>query len=250
LLPATALALRARTVRHWPAFALRELRGSGRVATYELRDAPVRVVVRHGRNDAVTLGEVFHEHHYVPPRELSAKLDPTLILDLGANIGLFGAFASARWPGARIVAYEPDPANAAICSRCIEENGLDGRWELRRAAAATAPGELRFAASGDALSRADEQGSLVVEARDVLPEIARADLVKMDIEGGEWALLADRRFAAEPPRALVMEYHPYQCPGPDPRGLVEQMLRDAGLRCQAPIFHRVDGHGMLWAWQA
>jgi FkbM family methyltransferase len=228
---------------------MREMRGGGYSATYELREMPVRVVVRHGSGDAVTLGEVFHEHHYVPPPELDGALDPALILDLGANIGMFGAYASARWPAARIVAYEPDPANAAICSRCIDENALNDRWKLHRAAAAAARGSLRFKATGDAISRADDQGELVVEARDVLPDLASADLVKMDIEGGEWALLADPRFVKAPPRALVIEYHPHQCPGPDPRRLVEQVLRDAGLSRQTPIFHRADGHGMLWAWQ-
>jgi FkbM family methyltransferase len=250
VLPATALALRARTVRRASVFALRELRGGGRIARYELREAPVRILVRHGRGDAATLGEVFHERHYVPPPDLAAGLDPVLILDLGANIGLFGAFASARWERARIVAYEPDPGNATICRECIEENGLEDRWELRRAAAASAPGQLRFNASGDALSHADEQGELVVDAHDVLPDIARADLVKIDIEGGEWALLTDPRFAVQPPRALVIEYHPHRCPAPDPRELVEQLLRDAGMRRQVPIFHRADGHGMLWAWRA
>ena len=83
----------------------------------------------------------------------------------------------------------------------------------------------------------------------MLPEIAAADLVKMDIEGGEWEILRDPRFAASPPRAIVLEYHPHPS-APDPRAAVEGLLRDAGLTEQAPIFHRADGHGMLWAWRS
>ncbi|HET8952490.1 MAG TPA: FkbM family methyltransferase [Solirubrobacteraceae bacterium] len=247
--PATALLLRARTVRQAPAFALRELRGGGRRATYDVRSAPVRIVVRHGVGDAPTVGEVFHERDYEPPAALDAVIDPGSILDLGANIGLFGAFAAARWPRATIAAYEPDPANADVCRATIEANRLGYRWTLHRAAAANHDGELRFHASGDALSHAGEGGNLIVEARDVLGEIAAADLVKMDIEGGEWEILRDPRFAAAPPRAIVLEYHPHPS-APDPRAAVEQLLRDAGLAEQSPIFHRGDGHGMLWAWRS
>jgi FkbM family methyltransferase len=247
--PATALLLRARTVRQAPAFVLRELRGGGRRATYDVRSAPVRIVVRHGVGDAPTVGEVFHEHDYEPPAALDAVLDPETILDLGANIGLFGAFAAARWPRARISAYEPDPANADVCRECIAANRLEHRWALTTAAAANRAGELRFHASGDALSHAGEGGNLVVEARDVLGEIAAADLVKMDVEGGEWEILRDPRFAASPPRAIVLEYPPHPS-APEPRAAVERLLRDAGLDRQAPIFHRGDGHGMLWAWRS
>ena len=45
---------------------------------------------------------------------------------------------------------------------------------------------------------------------DVLGQIAEADLVKMDIEGGEWGILADPRIARQ--RALVLEYHPRGLP--------------------------------------
>jgi hypothetical protein len=74
-------------------------------------------------------------------------------------------------------------------------------------------------------------------------------VVKMDIEGGEWAILGDRRFQQTPLRALVLEYHPRMCPTPDPRVTVEALLSGAGLRLHL-IWHRADGHGMLWAWQS
>ena len=82
----------------------------------------------------------------------------------------------------------------------------------------------------------------------MLPQIADADLLKMDIEGGEWAILNDPRFARSPPRAVVLEYHPYLCPSADARAAAVQALESAGLRTAA-IWHRADGHGMLWAWR-
>jgi FkbM family methyltransferase len=246
--PLTALLLRARTVRPSFAFALRELLRRRGLFRYRERAGGLTVLVRHGSADPVTLGEVFHERDYEPPAEVPLG-SPRRVVDLGANVGYFGAFALARWPEAHVIAYEPDPANASVHTRTIELNGLAGRWELRRAAAAAADGELRFRASGDALSRADEAGGLVVCSEDVLPVLAGADLLKLDIEGGEWAILGDPRFASEAPRVVVMEHHPEGCPEPDPRAAALDALGRAGLTETASIFLRADGYGMLWAWR-
>ena len=247
-MPLTALLLRARIVRPSVAFALRELLGRRGVFRYRERAGGMTVLVRHGSADPVTLGEVFHERDYEPPAEVPLGR-PRRVVDLGANVGYFGAFALARWPQAQVVAYEPDPSNAAVHARTIELNGLAERWELHGTAAAPVNGELRFRASGDALSRADEAGELIVASEDVLPVVARADLLKLDIEGGEWAILGDPRFAMEAPPVVVMEHHPEGCPGPDPRAAALDALSRAGLTETASIFLRADGYGMLWAWR-
>ena len=70
---------------------------------------------------------------------------------------------------------------------------------------------------------------------DVMAQIADADLVKIDIEGGEWMLLEDPRFADSPPGALVFEYHPRFCPSGDPRERAESLLAAAGLSAQRDL---------------
>jgi hypothetical protein len=50
--------------------------------------------------------------------------------------------------------------------------------------------------------------STTVPVRDVFPYMQECDLLKIDIEGGEWGLLADPRFASTSAKALVMEVHP------------------------------------------
>jgi FkbM family methyltransferase len=253
LLPLTALLLRARIVRPARRFVLRELCRDRSVRVYRLAGADLRVALRHGSADVVTLGEVFHNHDYVPPPGLETLLAPTRsILDLGANVGLFGVFAVSRWPGARLVAFEPDPDNLAVLERTVAVNGLSGSWTVVPAAAGAHDGETSFLAGQASLSRRadrDTPGATKVPIRDVLPAIAAADLVKLDIEGGEWEILSDARFQASPPRALVMEYHPYLCPAGDPRAAGEAALRAAGMTVQT-IWHREDGHGMLWAWRS
>jgi len=253
LLPLTALLLRARTVRPARRFALRELCRDRSVRVYRLAGTDLRVALRHGSADVVTLGEVFHNRDYLPSAALEPLLASTrLILDLGANVGLFGAFAASRWPGARIVAFEPDPANLAVLEQTIAGNGLGRSWTIVPAAAGAHEGEASFLAGKASLSHlADDgtPGTMTVPVRDVLPAMGEADLVKLDIEGGEWEILSDARFQVSPPRALVMEYHPYRCPGDDPRATVEALLETARMAVHT-IWHRDDGHGMLWAWRS
>jgi FkbM family methyltransferase len=257
LLPLTALLLRAAIVRQAPAFAIRELLRRHVVVRYTLRGSGVRVVIRHRTPDVVTLGEVFHDHQYAPPPEVARALEarggPREVLDLGANVGLFGAFCLARWPQARLTAFEPDPDNAAVLERCVAANGRGGSWRVVRAAAGTEAGEAEFVAGLSSLSHlATGQGAteatVRVRVEDVLPRIAASDLVKIDIEGGEWALLRDTRFAEQPPPVLVLEYHPYPSVQNPPRAELERILRSAGFEL-APIFHRPDDYGMVWAWR-
>jgi FkbM family methyltransferase len=236
-------------VRPSAAFVARELSGRRGCFAYRVREHPhMRVAVRHGSADPVTLGEVFHERDYAPPAALGA-IEPRQILDLGANVGYFGALALSVWPRASVLAYEPDPRNAAVHLRTIGLNGLGERWTLRRAAATAAEGEVRFRASGNALSQLDPDGELAVPAEDVLPLMAESDLVKIDIEGGEWAILGDPRFAAAPPPVVVLEHHPLGAPGADPARAARERLAAAGLTASASIFQRADGCGMLWAWR-
>jgi FkbM family methyltransferase len=250
VMPATALALRARTVRPAWRFAARELARRPGLMLYRAPGAGGLLVgLRHGTGDVVTLGEVFHELDYVPPPAVAAVLPAApRVLDLGANVGLFGAYALGRWPEATVVAYEPDPANAAVHERVVAANGLQDRWRVERAAAGAADGTARFASGEIALSRLADDGDLEVRVVDVLDEIAAADLLKVDIEGGEWPILADPRFAARPPRVVAMEYHATGAPGPDPRAEAERLLHGAGFQTAA-IRRHAQGDGMLWAWR-
>jgi hypothetical protein len=118
-------------VSHWTLFVAREVGRRRGLYEYRLRNSSLRLALRHGTGDAATLTEVFHLRYYEPPAEIAQAIgDPRLIIDLGANVGFFGAFASERWPNAQIVAYEPDPSNAAVHARTVAANKLADRWSL------------------------------------------------------------------------------------------------------------------------
>lgn len=248
-----SFALRGTLVRSPLQFALNELRPGDVTAVYRLREGGVSVVIRHRTADVLVLDEIFSQREYEFPPAVTAVLAelerPLKIVDLGANIGLFGAFVLARYPDAYVVGVEPDPANAAIHRRAIEANRT-ARWTLVQAAAAAAPGTMAFRSGGFTRSHAAEAGedSIPVEAQDVLPRMRSADLVKIDIEGAEWALLADARFAATEARALVLEYHPVNCPGSDPRAEATRVLTDSGFTVAPGATKPEFGTGILWGW--
>jgi FkbM family methyltransferase len=143
-------------------------------------------------------------------------LGPTpRVVDVGANIGLFTiAAARAFGAGATVLAVEPDPQNLELLRLNIRDNGLGDRVDVLAAAAATAPGSLRFAAGHSHISRAadladDAAGGDLIEvpAADFYDVARDADIVKLDIEGGEWPILRDERLAGFAAVALVMEWH-------------------------------------------
>ena len=246
--------LRGRVVRETIRFALTEILGRRVLRRYRLRGSALVVHVRHSSPDVLNLDEVFYQRLYDAPdpvlRALARIGRPPRIVDLGANVGLAGAWFLGTHPGASVLAYEPDPANAAVHGRTLDANGLDGRWKLVVAAAGVEAGEVTFVAGSFAESRVAAPGEdgVPVDSVDVLPELTRADLLKIDIEGGEWTILADERFAETSCRAVVLEYHPHLCPGPEPRAHAERLLRSAGFEVQ-DIFQAPDGHGMVWGWR-
>jgi FkbM family methyltransferase len=247
--PIVATVLRASPVRRVDAFLARELRPPAGPARYRLRGSGATVFVRHRTPDVAALGEVFYERQYEPPEVVAEVLDGLgdrlCIVDLGANVGYFGVFAMGRFPGAQVTAVEPDPANLDLLARTMKANGWS--WRVVRAAATNADGEIAFAAGRFTTSRIEAGGSLF-PAVDAFSLLDHADLAKIDIEGGEWAILGDSRLATEAAKAIVLEYHPYLCPEDDALWYASARLTSSGYRVERTIEFDV-GHGMLWAWR-
>lgn len=243
-----ATLLRSSAVRESGRFAFREATGSRAVHRYRLRESGLVAVVRHGTPDVPTLDEVFYQRQYELPEAVLARLEPgARIVDLGANIGLFGLFVEPRVQDVRLTALEPDPANFAVLRACRDANGLG--WTLVEAAAATRAGTVPFTAGRFSLSQVGPgDATSEVEAVDAFEHLREADLAKIDIEGSEWELLADERLAPAGPRALVLEYHPRHAPGADATAEVRRLLASAGYETGPPR-PTAEGHGVIWAWR-
>jgi FkbM family methyltransferase len=256
---AIATAVCARVLTQPLRFGACELRGARGPRSYTLRDSGITIFVRHQTADIAVIAEIFVDRVYEPPGPVAAVLGglgrPPRIVDLGANIGLFGAFALGRWRGATVDGFEPDPANAELHQLALAcAHGQ--AWRLTEAAADCGAGVMAFVGerfSASAAASAEELGGDAhsnVRAVDVLPAMNDADLVKMDIEGGEWSILSDPRFTELSARALVLEYHAHLAPTADPRAAAHGFLTSAGYEViEVPLTGATAGQGMLWAWR-
>ncbi len=158
------------------------------------------------------------------------------ILDCGANIGLASLFFRRLYPDARITAFEADPALFQILSANLAGNGAQD-VETRHAAVWTSTGTLTFqcegsdsgmisALPGAVAGRATTVPSL--RLRDVIDQ-GPVDLLKLDIEGAEGAVLADCEPVLGRVKAIVMDLHEFD-PAVRQAPAVLALLARAGFR--------------------
>jgi FkbM family methyltransferase len=277
LLDAEPVQVVARTVRSARAvsepvrFTALQLAGPRRESAYRLRGSGLTVHLRHRTRDLAIFKEIFGVNAwpsvYEPPAAVEAIVaaaDEPRVLDVGANIGLFGAFAVGRW-GASVESFEPDPRNVPLLRRTIAGNGLESRWKLHEVAVSNRAGELPFVSGlfaesqlsgvGDPEARAEgavslSEGDMIsVPVVDLFESDHDVELLKIDIEGAEWDILTDPRLGELKARAIVLEWHSMGCPEPDPHEAAVRLLTAAGYGAHE------DGDtpgatGMLWVWRA
>lgn len=88
-----------------------------KIVDFSIRAAPDRlfkVRVRDNHLDMVTFAEFFSSQHVVIPTELP-PMQPKVIYDIGANIGIASLYLAGHYPKARFYGFEPVPANHQIC---------------------------------------------------------------------------------------------------------------------------------------
>ena len=203
-----------------------------------------------------TFKEIFMDECYLKGMEMPVPAKP-VILDVGANAGYFSFFAASRFPGARIVACEPVPANFALLDLNRKLNPRI-RMECLPVAVAGHSGEATlafdpddsFTTSATILRNQDggRTGLLRVSAGtipDILSQcgLERLDLLKMDCEGSEYDVLYNcpEEFLSGISQ-IAMEVHKGSEAGQDMDSL-ETYLNGAGFTTR-----RRPG-GMMWAWR-
>ena len=239
-----------KAVRELWRFKWREHRGRPVLGTYHTRNGGVAYRIRHATRDVGIFAEVFIAGEYDPPPAVAARLDglgrPPRILDLGANIGLFAAYCRERWPDAPITAVEPDPENLEL----LRATAAAAKVVVVPACAATHEGTVRFVAGEFAESHVAAEGSgedtIELPSVDAFRFVQAADLVKIDIEGSEWGILADPRFEELGAEAVAMEWHDIGCPHPDPRAAAHGALERAGFEVLCEN-RPLASNGTIWA---
>jgi FkbM family methyltransferase len=243
----------ARLVGQPITFFVRQARRAPGPYRYRVRGTGITVHIRHGTPDINSLDQIFRLGHYEVPPEVEATLRnaprPLKIVDLGANVGLFSAYAVGAFGDSEITVVEPDPANVDVLTRTATTHG----WRVVAACAGVRDTEVPFTVGNFTNSRVEMtsgDATVVVPAVDVFQHLSGVDLLKIDIEGSEWAILEDDRLNDVAARAVALEYHAHLCPAADPRSLAHELLRRAGYTTlEREDFDAPCGHGMIWAWK-
>lgn len=225
-------------------FLAREAWPSKKTATY--RYCGKSVTMTHHTEDVAAFEELFVSGVYDLPSAWGDMMPAKKIVDLGGNVGMFGLYAAIHWPAAKLVAFEPDPANAAKYRRMIADNSI--ACEFVEKCAGAADGTVTFAVGKQAHSHITDDGSgIKLPVVDVFPYLANVDILKVDIEGGEWPILLDKRFESNTSKLLYLEYHRHMCPVADFRGLAVKTLESAGYEIHHIFYNERLGAGVLHA---
>jgi FkbM family methyltransferase len=165
------------------------VRREGALLMIDLNASHDRIILQHGLLEAAQRAFFFGK-----AREKNCEM----LIDIGANAGLYSIFAALKAGFADIVAYEPNQLCYDRMRANLLLNGLTDKVMTRRAAVSDRKGEVPFIYSpknNDLFSQVVVEGS----SRDTVPSVRLDDewpitgrriAIKMDIEGHERTALA------------------------------------------------------------
>lgn len=133
------------------------------------------------------------------------RANPQVIVDVGANLGVFSKLCSLLFPQADIYAYEPNPS----ALEWLEQNAVGTRIQVMASAVGQTSGMVKLDTSCDStIGQISENGNLPVQCVAAASVAAgrQIDLLKMDCEGSEWSILQDLTLLGRT-TACCLEYH-------------------------------------------
>jgi FkbM family methyltransferase len=168
--------------------------------------------------DVGIIGEVFGEHVY----DLPGTPEPSVIVDLGGHIGASVLYFSMRYPGARIIAVEPDPGNFKKLRTNV--GGLSQLTAINAAVSDVGGTVTLYSAGGLDSWKSSTRGAatpwshpIEVTAFTLDQILANAgvtavDLLKIDIEGAEYEVLKSFDGLSQV-QTIAGEVHPHLMSG-------------------------------------
>jgi FkbM family methyltransferase len=187
------------------------------VKTVHLRTNKLQFRVR-GAMDVWSIKETFLDRFY---EKYGFTIQPHWkILDIGAGIGDYTLYAAVMRPDSQVFSFEPYPQSFALMQENLRLNGISNARAFDQAIGATTGDLVLDLTGGEPLQFQSLTGqagqvekSLSVRALSLadafaILEIESCDLLKLDCEGAEYAILFDTpRPVLELVQRIVMEYH-------------------------------------------
>lgn len=188
----------------------------------------LRLCITDGANAYMQYKDEFVRRNYA----FASDAPEPVVIDGGANIGMFTLATLRDHPGARITAFEPDPAVLAILRENLDHNGAR-RVTVVNAALGGEDGEMGFTPDGQAGGMLTTGGATMKVRVERLSKHVdgEVDFLKLNIEGAELEVLGELRDSGRlrSVRSMVIEYHGWP-EGPQRLGPLLVLLDAAGFR--------------------
>lgn len=213
---------------------LRSLQRSDKRGVLTIPGTDLTLVYRHDSMDWIVFHQIFENQEYsVPPEVLDIVQNPSVIFDLGANVGYATAYFATQFPKARVIAVEPCTENFRVLAENLRnfenvesirgavwnvDGYISGNDEFRDGeswsfSVSDAEGDIPAFSVDNLLSRFNVSGSV---------------WMKIDIEGAETKLFSDNTAWLECVDLLWIELHPDSRFG-DPSPLVQRAAHTYGF---------------------
>ncbi|HWX43112.1 MAG TPA: FkbM family methyltransferase [Blastocatellia bacterium] len=167
--------------------------------------------------------EVYRTNAYTQP-DIPQIVEDGVVVDLGANIGMFSLFAAKLSPRVQVHAFEPAPGTFALLKKNVLANNLSN-VQCHECAVSSKTGkqtlylDVGSTADTTVASRIKEPASVRTQEVDCISldelfarcGISRCNLMKVDVEGAEFEIFeaASLQTLAKID-AIAMEYHEHE----------------------------------------
>lgn len=188
---------------------------AGRVTTLFSKDLTAPVFCRLNTSDMSVFWAVFCKNSYGPLRHIN----PTTIIDLGANIGLSSAFLLSQFTNARLAAVEPDINNIPLLKRNLQNYGSRatvihaGAWPSCTGLSVRRSDLGHWATRVQPSNKGETPDILGIDVTSVMQRVGfeRVGLLKVDIEGSEEEVFSSCEAWIELVDNIVIELHGEKC---------------------------------------
>jgi len=226
--------------------------------TLTLNKKPITAQIRSEADESV-FEEIFVDRDY-KLLDQPITQSKAIILDIGAHTGYFAIYASVLNPTTQILSFEPEPSNFKLLKENLKQNRIHNAKAKNLAVAGTnSPRTLIISEDShnhslltEAVQKPQPQTQTTTQTTTldlILKAHDHCDLIKMDVEGAEYEILA----ATQPEtftkiKTLFIEYHEFT-PDQNHQTLI-QLLKAQGFKTQSQQNHYDKNLGYILATRA